>query len=241
MPRWTVLGSLGVASLALVGVPFTAGFVAKYAGKEAVGDVLVPFVPIAVADVLPWFGVGSTVLLARFFVVLVRRPRHAHRTAVTRDVAWALVSIGAVVPVTLLATASAPPVSVPDFLSPATLWAQTWPLLLGVALAALAGVVSRRVPSSPVLHPRGDVVPPGDLVVIEERAARALGRALAVASGSLGRSREALFAAVRRGPSPWPTLERAQRGVGTWVGSGAVLVVLLAAGLLAAVALGGAP
>lgn len=241
MPRWIVLGALAVASLALVGVPFTSGYVAKYAGKEAVGDVLVPLAPVAVADVLPWFGVGSTVLLARFFVVLVRRPRHAHRTAITRDVAWVVVSVAAVLPVALLANASSPPLSVPEWPSPSTMWAQTWPLLVGLGLAAAAWALARRAPRSAVLHPRGDVIPPGDIVVVEERAARALGRGLAHASGGLGRVRDALLAAVGRSPTPWPALERVQAGVGTWAGSGVVLVAVLAVALWAAVAIGGAP
>ncbi len=239
MPRWAVLGALGVASLALIGAPFTSGYVAKYAGKEAVGDVLVPLAPVAVADVLPWFGVGSTLLLARFFVVLVRRPRQRHRTAITRDVAWAVLSVGAVVPVAALAASWSPPVSVPEWFSPGTMWAQTWPLLLGLVLAGAAWALSRRVSVSPLLHPRGDVVPPGDIVVVEERAARALGRALAYGSGSLGRSRDALLAMAGRAPSPGPALDRAQYGIGTWVGSGAVLALLLGAGLVAAVFLGG--
>lgn len=241
IPRAIVLVALAVASLALVGVPFTSGYVAKYAGKEAVGEVLVPLVPIAVADVLPWFGVGSTLLLARFLVVLVRRPRHAHRTAVSRDVAWVLVSVGAVIPVGLLAEAWAPPVSMPEWFSPSTMWGQTWPLLAGLGLAGAAWALAQRVPASPVLHPRGDVIPPGDVVVVEERAARALGRGLALASGSLGRAREALLTAARRGPTPWPALERTQAGVGTWVGSGVVLVLLLAAALWVAVTIGGMP
>lgn len=241
LPRVIVWGALAVASLALVGVPFTSGFVAKYAAKESVGDVLVPMLPVAVADVLPWFGVGSTLLLVRFLVVLTRRPRHLHRTAVTRDAAWVLVSVGAVVPVALLARAWAPPVSMPDWLSPSTMWGQTWPLLLGLVIAGAAAVIARRVPGSRVWHPRGDVAPPGDIVVVEERAARAVGRGLAWASGSLGRTRDALLAVAGRSPTPWPAVERVQATVGTWVGSGIVLVVLLAAALWLTVGIGGAP
>jgi formate hydrogenlyase subunit 3/multisubunit Na+/H+ antiporter MnhD subunit len=241
IPRAIVVGALVVSSLALVGVPFTSGYVAKYAGKEAVGDVLMPVVPVAVADVLPWFGVGSTLLLARFFVVLLRRRRHAHRTAISRGAVWVLVSVAAVVPVAMLAQASSPPVSVPEWFSPSTMWGQTWPLLVGLAAAAIAGAIARRTPSSSVLHPRGDVIPPGDIVVVEERMARAFGRSLAHASGALGRTRDALLSAAGRAPTPWPALERVQAGVGTWVGSGLTLVMVLVAALWFAVVIGGAP
>lgn len=241
IPRAIVLVALAVASLALVGVPFTSGYVAKYAGKEAVGDVVAPLVPVAVADVLPWFGVGSTLLLARFFIVLVRRERHAHRTAVSRDIAWVLVCVGAVVPVAALAEILSPPVSVPEWFSPGTMWGQTWPLLLGLAVAAGAWALARRLPASRLLHPRGDVVPPGDVVVVEERAAHALGRGLARTSEGLGRVRESALTAARRAPSAGPLLDRVQGGLGTWVGSGVVLAVLLAAALWAAVATGALP
>ena len=231
MPRRAVVVPLAVASLALVGVPFTSGYVAKYAGKEAVGDVLAPLLPgVAVADVLPWFGVGSTLLLARFAVALSRRERKPRPTARTRDVAWSVLAVAAVGPVGALAAGWAPPLSLPGWLDPSAMWAQSWPLLVGLAVAAVAVIVTRGRPE------RTPTVPPGDIVVIEERAARGLLRGLTVASNALGRARDAIVARVAAGPDAGPGLDAAQRAVGTWVGSGVVLVVVLAAALVAAVA-----
>lgn len=230
LPRWAVAVPLAVASLALIGAPLTSGYVAKYAAKEAVGDVVVPLVAgVGVADVLPWFGVGSTLLLARFAVVLWRRERSPQPTARTRDAAWIVLALGAVAPVSLLAAGWSPPLSLPGWFDPTAAWAQTWPLLLGIAGALLAGAIARRwARPSPT-------VPPGDIVVIEERVARRVLRVLTSASNALGRARDALVARAAAGPDPGPALDGAQRTIGTWAGSGVVLVIALAGALWAAV------
>lgn len=233
LPRWSVTAGLTVASLALVGAPFTSGFVAKYVAKEAVGEVPVPLLPaLGVADVLPWFGVGSTLLLARFAVALSRRGRSPKQTARTRGLAWLALSMLAVVPVAALAASWAPPLSVPGWLDASAVWAQTWPLLLGLGAAAIAWAVTRRTPE------RSPTLPPGDIVVIEERAAGGVLRGLTVASTGLGRVRGAVVARVAAGPSAGPVLDRAQRAIGTWPGSGAVLTLALAGTVLVAVLIG---
>ena len=65
-------------------------------------------------DVLPWTAVGSTLLLSRFAVVMWRRKREPRATAWTRDIAWMLLCVGAVVPVAITAERLSPPVSVPS-------------------------------------------------------------------------------------------------------------------------------
>ncbi|RKE59315.1 complex I subunit 5 family protein [Microbacterium sp. AG238] len=233
LPRWSVTAGLTAASLALVGAPFTSGFVAKYVAKEAVGEVSVPLLPaLGVADVLPWFGVGSTLLLARFAVALSRRERSPKRTARMRGLAWLALSVLAVVPVAALAASWAPPLSVPGWLDPSAVWAQTWPLLLGLVAAAIAWAVTRRTPE------RSPTMPPGDIVVIEERAARGVLRALTVASTGLGRVRGAVVARVAAGPSAGPVLDRAQHAIGTWPGAGALLALALGCAVLVAVLIG---
>ncbi|MDD7963528.1 hypothetical protein [Microbacterium thalli] len=192
---------------------------------EAVGVA----VGMGVADVLPWFGVGSTLLLARFAVVLLRRERAPKQTPRTRAVAWAALAVGAVVPVAVLAAARQPPLSLPGWFDPSALWAQSWPLLLGLALAVVAWGSARRS-SRPVPS-----VPPGDIVVLEERAARGLVRALTAGSEALGRVRGAAVARIVAGPKPGPVVERVQRAIASWRGSGVVLVIALAVVLCAAV------
>lgn len=239
LPRWAVATGLAVAGLSLVGAPFTSGYVAKYAAKEAVGDAALAGLPLA--DVLPWIGVGSALLLARFAVVMRRRERAPRPTSWTRDAAWIAVSVGAVLPVALVAESASPPLAVPGWLDPATLWSQSWPLLLGLALAIAAAAVAgrRELARSRIAHPRGDIVAAGDIVVVEERAARALVRGLHRGFEGLGDARRALLRRVGEAPTPVPLLERTQRRLGTWVVSGAVLAALLAASLWLAVTLGG--
>ncbi|PZR54400.1 formate hydrogenlyase [Xylanimonas oleitrophica] len=244
VPRWTTTTVLAVAGLSLAGAPFTSGYVAKYGAKEAVGDATFPAAGgAALADVLPWFGLGSTLLLARCAVVLWRRERKGEHSAPVRDGVWAASAVVAVVPVAWLAQRLDPPQAVPGWLSPGTLWAQSWPVLLGVALALAAARLARRreLDDSPLAHPRGDVVPPGDVVAVEERAALAVGRALRRAAARLGSVTGRVRTALAATPSPLPALSAVQARLGLWEASGAVLLFLAAAGLLLALTGGSSP
>lgn len=242
LPRWAVLGPLAVAGLALVGAPLTAGFIAKYAAKDAVVDVTIGFGSgVSLADVLPWIGVGSTLLMARFAVVMWHRAREPRATAWSRDVAWMSLSVGAVVPVAIAANSFSPSVTVPGVFDPAALWSQAWPVTLGLVLAVGVALLARRqsLSSSRVLHPHGDLVPSGDIVVAEERAVRAILRGMGRSSRALGDARQGIVGRVAGGRTPLPMLERMQRRLGSWAASGAVLAVLLALGLWLAMALSG--
>ncbi|WP_220138331.1 proton-conducting transporter transmembrane domain-containing protein, partial [Nocardioides massiliensis] len=235
LPRPLVTGVLVVAGLAVAGAPFTSGYVAKYGAKEAVAQTTLPVGGgVLLADVLPWIGLGSTLLLARFGVVMWRRERRQDRTPVGRDAGWALLTVVAAIGVMALARSHAPLQSVPGWLDASALWSQAWPVLLGLVLAAAAAAIAtrRELDRSRVAHPRGDLVPPGDVVEIGERAVRAVGRALARAVRRLeqigARGREGL----RATPSPLPLVASVQARIGTWAGSGVVLLVAVAAALV---------
>ncbi|MEV8136379.1 complex I subunit 5 family protein [Microbacterium aurantiacum] len=238
--RWAVAIPLAAASLALAGAPFTAGFVAKYTAKEAVGAVAL-FGPLAVpvADILPWTAVGSTLLLSRFAVVMWRRPREPRATAWSRDIAWALLCLGAVVPVAVAASASAPPLTLPSWTDPVTLWAQSWPVLLGLAAAVGTALLAARRRRSRVLHPRGDIVPPGDIITAEERAARGLLRVGSRGARGIGALTAKVRATVVATPTPAPVVAWAQRKLGGWAASGVAVLLLLAVALALAAVSGG--
>lgn len=232
--RGLVTTGLAVAGLAIVGAPLTSGYVAKYGVKEAVGDATFPAPEGAtIAEILPWVAVGSTLLLARFAVRLSRTERAAKDTPVLRDVLWLLAAVGGFVPVWIVAAAFDPPQSVPGLWSPSTWWDQGWPLLLGAALALAAASIARSsaLARSRLAHPRGDLVPPGDIVVVEERAAHAVGRALARAAARGGAVTTRVGELARAIPSPLPLLAAAQARLGTWSASGVVLLAVLAAAL----------
>ncbi|GAA2179741.1 hypothetical protein GCM10009847_15040 [Leucobacter tardus] len=231
-PRWFVSAVLAVAALSLIGAPLTSGYVAKYGAKEAAGDAGIPWAGgLPVADVLPWIGVGSTLLIARFAWVIWRRERPRHRTPILRGVVWAALGVAAVWPVSRLAGAFAPTQSVPKWFSATTWWDQSWPLLLGLAAALLVGRLAATVPGrrSRLLHPRGDIVPPGDVVAIEEQWVRAAGAWSRSGMRALDRGGRAVRAQLQRVPTPAPTVERAQLRIGTWAGSGAALLMILVA------------
>ncbi|GMA31325.1 complex I subunit 5 family protein [Litorihabitans aurantiacus] len=238
LPRRAVALVLGVAGASLAGLPMTGGFVAKYVAKEAVGDVAVPLLGAPLADVLPLVGLGSTLLLVRFAVVMHRRERDVRPTPRTRDAAWALLGIAAVVPVLALAQRYDDVLSVPGLLDSAALAAQAWPVVLGLALGAAAVRVARRprFADTRLAHPRGDLVPPGDVVAVEERAVRAAVAAATRGFERAGAWRGSAAERVAAWPRPSAALEHLQRRVGPWAASGVVLLVLLAAGLVWAVA-----
>lgn len=237
LPRAVTATALVVAGLGIVGAPLTSGFLAKYAGKEAVAGIVVPgTLGVPLADILPWFGVASTLLLARFAVVMARRERHPRPTARTRDAAWVLLSVGAIVPTAIVADAAVRrglPLSLPGLFDPSAVWSQSWPLLLGLALAVAAWALARRpgLARSRVAHPRGDLVPAGDIVVVEERAVRALGRAFGRVDAGLGRARTAVAAWAAGRPSPLRAAEAVQRRLDPWPASGLVIAVALAVAL----------
>lgn len=240
LPRRVVALGFAVAGASLAGLPFTSGFVAKYVAKEAVGDAVVPFTALPLADVLPFIGLGSTLLMVRLAVVMRRRERDVRATPLSRDVAWVALSLGAVVPVTLLAQRHTAELSVPGLTDPSALAAQTWPVVIGLALGAAAYRLAARprFADSRIAHPRGDVVPPGDVVAVEERAVRAAVRGTEQAFRRAGDARSRAWGRVADWPRPSALLERAQGATGTWVGSGLLLLVATAVALAWAVGRG---
>lgn len=114
-------------------------------------------------------------------------------TAGTSLVPWllllaAVVAATAVLPVRVLAAVDAP--------TGVVVWDATWPVLLGLALAALARAVARRR-TLPVLP-----VPAGDLVVTCERGA-ALLRQGVVSGGTIGARAVRSVAVTTAGPARW--------------------------------------
>lgn len=216
--RMIALGML-IASLAIVGAPLSSGSVGKYATKSAIDGVVV--LGLDLVSLLPWVATGSTLLLLRVATLLSREePRDAREPLDIEFVAWAgLVALCIPLP-WLVAERWIPLADVPD-LEPVVLWDATWPVLVGLALAAVAWGARhglRRVPQ----------VPAGDLVLMAEHVDRgAIPRAgvLEVAPAGLRPpvTRQTLSAALGRGEAAfggWPLA----------VGSLVVLTVVLILG-----------
>lgn len=159
--RWLVLGGLLLPALALAGAPLTSGALAKGALK--------PFViaaPGVLAGVLPLLlslaAIGTTLLMARFLVVLWPQESSAHEIDARMWCGWGLLIAGL-----LVCSAGILPFvgdGEPAAMSPGKFWAAFWPVGVGVLLAVL---IWRRPGRARRTAP---LVPPGDLLVPLERA-----------------------------------------------------------------------
>ncbi|MDO5619613.1 proton-conducting transporter transmembrane domain-containing protein [Kocuria sp.] len=241
--RYVVIAGIVVAGLVVVGAPLSSGAVGKYAAKEAIASTAV--LGVELADLLPLVATGSTVLLVRMAWILLHTDLEPHHPKDDPGLpAWLfLVALSATVP-WVLTNRWVPLDSVPG-LEPVTLWDATWPVLIGLLLGA---AVWRWLPQkSPRLATRlGEVVPPGDLVVPVENAARRLGRVASGGTDFIGLARDKATATMATG---WLGAVRAtvlathtEERLSRWRVSGlltvAVMVVLI---VLSALAWGGTP
>jgi hypothetical protein len=159
-------------ALALVGLPFTSGAVAKAVLKGALPALPAPWTEV-LSLALPLATVGTTLLMARLLVLALADGR-AERAA-----SPAAIGLGV-----LLGAVAAGPWWLPSLLPEGALArppveaVMLWPVLAGVGLAVFVYLIDRvgrrslRVP-----------VPPGDLFLPVERLASRIGRALAPVAG----------------------------------------------------------
>lgn len=233
--RYLVIAGIAVAGLVVVGAPLSSGAVGKYAAKEAIASTAL--LGVELADLLPLVATGSTVLLVRMAWILLNTDLEPHNPQDDPELpAWlVLVALSATVP-WLLTNRWVPLDSVPG-LEPVTLWDATWPVLIGLALGA---AVWRWLPrKSPRLASRlAEVVPPGDLVVPVERAARLGGTGLSAVMTVTGTARDKFTGTVA---TAWMGVvrslvqaTRAEESLGRWRTSGVLTIAVLLALIAAA-------
>jgi formate hydrogenlyase subunit 3/multisubunit Na+/H+ antiporter MnhD subunit len=154
---WLVLVPAAIMGLGLAGLPLTGGALAKLAIKPVLGD--------------GWAGtlgtlssLATALLMTHFLFRLAALPAQATPGALPGRLRWSWLLVAAasvVVPWALYLTVMGG--SVAYALSPATLWASLWPVVLGAALAAAVRHWGSRLPR----------VPDGDIVMlIAARVAR---------------------------------------------------------------------
>ncbi|MCK0209702.1 complex I subunit 5 family protein [Starkeya koreensis] len=174
--RLPVLAVMTVMALSLAGLPFTSGALAKYAAKAPFGDGLA-------ATLATLSAAGSALLMLHFLRLVASTSKAAPEESAPTGMAlpFAATALASLVAGwALLGPATG--YTLANVLAPAALWAASWPILLGGALAVLLFGFGRRLPR----------VPEGDVVVLAERAAPLV--------RALGAGMERLDAVLRRWP-----------------------------------------
>jgi formate hydrogenlyase subunit 3/multisubunit Na+/H+ antiporter MnhD subunit len=162
--RGWVLAGGALLALAVVGAPHPSRAVAKYDAHPTLAEA--PHLA-GVVGALPLVATVSTLILVRTAVILRRHVTPGRVGADVGLVSWAVLCLGGTAATWYLADRWVPVLSVPS-LDTVTLWQATWPVLLGLGLAAAGGAAVRAglVPA----RLRGLSVPRGDLMALLERA-----------------------------------------------------------------------
>jgi len=229
--RW-VLAGLAFAGLAVAGAPMTSGMVAKGYLKE-----VAPFSPVwwpGMLDLLlPLAAVGTTLLMARFLVLVwARSGSHAEPGGVPigQWAPWAVLLAGVVVAAWWAPGRFALGVPAPGLPYPGALWDATWPVLLGAAIAGGAWMLARRRGGWTVRVAAGDLVVPAERLI-----AAAVARAATVRTVEAGNPVARLASqwyGVYAHPDRMSTLIRLERAGTRWLvatGIAAVLAVAMLA------------
>jgi formate hydrogenlyase subunit 3/multisubunit Na+/H+ antiporter MnhD subunit len=183
VPRLLFFAGVAAPALALAGAPFTSGSAAKSALKHA-GEALPGEWAATLGLLLTVAAVGTTLLLARFVVVLAHGDdgAHAPRSPSARlgmCVTWAgLVALSLGAP-RWLPWIFPPPPGVDEPFPVLGIFDSLWPVAIGAVLATAVWRLEHRWPLRP------GRIPPGDLLVPLLRLARAAGRRLARLNRSL--------------------------------------------------------
>ncbi len=212
--RGAMLALAALPAAALVGLPFTSGFAAKYALKDAVHAVSTESAHLAEA-LLPWAAVGTALLMLRFFALAAGQPAggDGHRPGPRAVYAGLIAFVAGAVwawPADWVASAAK------SLTAPASLWAATWPALAAVALGAVAMLVARSADRDLL-----GVVLPGDAWTLAGRALlrRRPAPSAPAATGGSARQDEARDAVTR-----W--LVRADGALTVWSVAAGMFVVL---------------
>lgn len=216
--RFLVALGLLLPALALAGAPLTSGALAKAALKTQAESATLLW-PGWASTLLALAAVGTTLLMIHFLFQLWPRSAPKHFPAASMWVAWGTLLLATTVLAWLLAEGSAQHKT----LSVAGLWSSSWPMGLGLLLAAAAG--KRWQYGRPLLPWR---VPPGDLLSSLDFCGRWLGRRWQAWRQSLGGRSLPRWPRLSI-PSPWPLLASLEGCLGRWPVAGALFLLLLLA------------
>ena len=221
------IGMVG-AGLAVAGAPITSGGIGKYVSKEAVEGLTLAGVDLYY--LLPFVATGSTLLLLRFLWVVLDDEREHHARIDGELLAWLAVCLAGIVVPWLIAVFWSP-LHLPEWTDLTTVWDSTWPILLGLALGGGCWLAYRAgwIPASRREYP---LIPAGDLVIVEEQAARRIasdgGHALErIHSGTTRFGQGAARAGTALAERLRNSTDRVETSQRPWPRFGTVAVVLL--------------
>lgn len=217
--RWIALVGAGVAGFALAGLPPLNGFVAKYGLKDLA-------VAAGVSEVVLSLGaVGTTLLIARFWLSLAALDLDPRPWSVLQS-GWLALLLAGPAGVWVL-TEAGPAADVSTTM--ASVWAGTWPVLLGLILVVLTVRGIARWPLSRSARP-----PAGDVVVVLEPLAVGALRALDGAGRLPGRAVLSVVTISGHAAFRWPGGAVELLRLPGWrsVGPLAVTVLVVLAGVL---------
>ncbi|MFN3982698.1 MAG: proton-conducting transporter membrane subunit [Caldilinea sp.] len=144
------LAVLLLPALALAGFPLTSGAVAKAALKTATATLPGAW-PSLLGWLLPLAAVSTTLLMARFLWLMAHSPAPSKAAPRVMWGAWLALNVGVATALFLWPT-GAPAVS--DSFKPENLWVATWPVMVGILMAAVAARTVTIAPTTPT----GDVL-----------------------------------------------------------------------------------
>lgn len=212
--RWGRAGLwvlVALPGLALAGLPWTSGAVAKLAAKKAWASAPATGMLALVPELMALGAVATTLLVVRFLYRLARHRETGHNNPVV-VLAWAASLITSLVVFWWLPWPDALASDRAAFLrvDEAMLWKLSWPLLAGLGCSALVMGVRIRAPG----------IPPGDGVVVPEYLIRWVGR----------RSRRGSMRLTR---PVWPDVRKLSEQAEDWIGThtGVVFLALLVTAL----------
>jgi formate hydrogenlyase subunit 3/multisubunit Na+/H+ antiporter MnhD subunit len=150
---WRLLLPMGILALSLAGLPFTSGALAKFATKPLFGDGLPAlFATLSAA--------GSALLMFHFLGQLraLAKTDAGAQPQAGLIFAWGFVAASSIIlPWALFAQVTDYGLS--DAVSIKSLWAASWPILIGALLALLVKRLDASIPR----------IPEGDVIVLLER------------------------------------------------------------------------
>jgi len=215
--RWVVAGLI-LPALALAGAPWTSGALAKATLKSAIGATAAPW-PAVFDLLLPLAATGTTLLLARFLVLVWPKPSAQGQLTVGLVAPWAM--LVALAATTFVWWPGAGAVSL--LVSPVYVLTAAGPVVAG---ALAAGIVWSR-PSRMLAR---ITIPAGDLLALVERAGvwrrRLAVRSAAPSIGDLQLAEPQQLAPLfeRLTAVAWP--ERLEPVLRRWPVAGALFVVV---------------